>query len=549
MEALREVLRLDAPEDVWFVPIEPPRAIEPDSHDGEVSLGEPLARFPWAWVGTGVGVLVFVLVLAFFLVMVWRAARRVRSWHLGLRAALEDWTGWLANRFSEAWHGLVGLLAEPGRQYDMDPSRPLFRPAWRDLGFAWVLCFAARALFVWGGGDVNPWTPETWWENGVLVGTSLEFDQIRPPLFSLLAKLFWWLGGRTLEGWLAANMVVLGLTGPVVLSLSCLLGFQRAAAWAVTFIAAVAPFAIETVFGQGYLASLWQLPMNSLVFTAMLLAFVNALRHGFRLRSGLLFSLAAQVAFLDRPNVVSTLVTLYMLAAVRGVVLARRDCARVLPGIARLGVSLAVLGLLLLGVATTYRMNGLWFSPFPPQGGPNVFFGNNPYVAGAVCDPDCFTLEMTWLERGPPETSFEEADLIEGTDRSLMRTGLAYAFSHPAETLKAWPCKAARYWGGPPLLDFLVRGHIDPSPTAVALVYHVLVLLGLILLMVQRRWWVVMFLVLVPLSYFMPYLLLGPVLRYRLTTELLLVVLAGYGVQQSALIAWRFVRRRLAKQP
>ena len=74
-------------------------------------------------------------------------------------------------------------------------------------------------------------------------------------------------------------------------------------------------------------------------------------------------------------------------------------------------------------------------------------------------------------------------------------------------------------------------------------------LLGLILLMVQRRWWVVIFLVLVPLSYFMPYLLLGPVLRYRLTTELLLVVLAGYGVQQSALIARRFVRRRLAKQP
>ena len=376
-----------------------------------------------------------------------------------------------------------------------DASDPL--ATWSALAGAWLLCLLPRAAFVsvFGIDDQAGY-------GYFLYGDTTEYWY---PLYRLLAEVLWLLAGGHAAVYVGLHIVVHALLGPLAFALARLLGWTTRAAWLSALGVSSVPYLIAVSGRQP------QVGVVLVAVAALLVAFAAWERGGFRMGRGLVFAGLGYAMLPLRPNALSLVVALFALAMWRA------------PQRRPVGVAIGATVLLALGVSASQTLIGAE-SSLPPVTGLNLYIGNNPDVAEYVHRHDINSLQDPVFEKLPPE-------MVQGNDpevdRLLLEMALEFIRTHPLETLSNWFWKGLRYWG--------VRlEDADRKPLYWNLAYSVpysayglLAIAGSVVLWRKRERDALGFLLVVMLAYWAPHVVFLPTIRYRMTTEIALLLLAA----------------------
>lgn len=376
---------------------------------------------------------------------------------------------------------------------------------------AWLVCLVPRALATASLGLVGDYRvfadptarTQSWWY----------------PFYRELAEGLWASSGGSVALFAAWQLALHAAVGPLVYGCCRRLGLSGGSAWFAVLGVALLPYYVSASARQ---------PQVGVVIAFVVLvvwAFLGWRNSGFGWRGAIGFAALGATSTLIRPNLLLTVAALYALALAEHPPdpRERRAAAARILGSGLL-VALALLGLAAAAKART----GAW-SPFQPVAGYNLWLGHNPRVGEYLRRWDVLSVEDAVRDHGFPE----EIEAIEDPyqrDRKFTQLALEYARSHPRETLVNTLVKAGRYW------DFRMED-AEENPLLWNLAYTgpylaclALGALGAAAMLRSGQGRALLLVAAVLVSYWIPHLVMFPTIRMRMTTEFLLIILAGHGL-------------------
>lgn len=404
-------------------------------------------------------------------------------------------------------------MGEPLGQADPRPAAPIDPPrtlAW-SLPLAWLVCLAPRVAFVLIQGI------EGYGSYGAFVFERR--NEYWYPAYEALAETLWAWSGESIDLHVGLHMLLHALLGPLAYLLARALDWSRRAAWLGVLGVSFVPYLIAVAGRQ---------PQVGIVLVAvatLLVVFALWARGGYPLCLGLLFGLLGFGMLPLRPNALTVVVALLVFAAFRTrqrrAVWASAGC---------------IVGLV-LAVGSFQALRGGGLSILPSVTGLNLYIGNNPDVAEYVRRYDIDSLQDALFASDVPET--KQAGVPEA-DARLLELALTFIREHPGETLSNTFWKGVRYWDVR-LEDAETTPRLSNlSYTVPYLIYGCLALFGAVRLWQRGDRGTLAFLTVVVLAYWAPHLVFYGTIRYRMTTEIVLILLAAYAVDET----WTRLRSR-----
>jgi hypothetical protein len=326
----------------------------------------------------------------------------------------------------------------------------------------------------------------------------------------------------------AHNLFLLGLcyailsaaTAPVVRQLALTLGLSpRAAFWSAVWVS----------FYPYYVSAAWYQPEVgiTILLTALCALAFAGLGQDPSLRRGFGAVLSGVLLLFDRPD---GLIFVFFLGAMAFAASgARRQRAL-------MALSLAVaLGLGAIAVVNYHALGR--FSPLPAKSGYNLLLGHNAAVNGYLKASHASTMELAVLDAafGPfPEEVLKDKQNPIFSDR-YRREAFRFIREHPGLTLVNTGYKLLRYW------DWRLEDADRESPVknAIYAISYLSVLIlaaaGTISLVHARRLYPVLFAWGGMVAFSIPGLVTIPLIRVRMYSEFLLVMLATVGFWDSVI--------------
>jgi len=377
---------------------------------------------------------------------------------------------------------------------------------WRAWLITWAVCMVLRVGAVAGLGLIASYT---FFSEGLR-------NAYWYPGYEALAKAIWTLTAGIVPIYVALHLALHSLIGPLVFSIALRLNLGRTAAWLAALGVAVMPYYVSMAARQPQAGSL------IVVFAATFLAFLEWKRRGFRLLPGLAFGVLGFVLFTMRPNATVNLLLFYAVSA--GFVFgAWRRGEHWRPGVTAILASGLVFTSLVAGMMAANWVTEGRLSPFPAVSGENLYIGNNRYTAAYVRRYDIDSLQDTLHEEFPAGVSPDD-------DASLRRSALAFMQANPLQTLENTFLKGVRYWDI--RLERAERNSLywNLAYTVPYITYGLLAIVGTALLWSRGQRFVVLLLGGTAIGFCAPHLLFHGTIRHRMTTEFLLLLLAGYAL-------------------
>lgn len=386
---------------------------------------------------------------------------------------------------------------------------------WKLLFWAWIICLIPRvAVFSLFGEFSN--------SNNVFLDASNCGYQY--PLYNSLSFLLWTVSYNQPLIYIGLFLLIQSLVGPLVLLLCRLFNFPSTASWLSVFGVAFLPYYVSVAARQP------QVGFTIVMFCAWLVSFVAWIKNGFNQRLGFLFSLMSFSLLLLRPNAISSIVVLYLyilgrtfIGSSKGKTLkAWEDVTRVFTSIACFALLCSILVLL------NFFSHG-HPSLFTPNSGYNLYIGNNAWVSEYVKRYDILSLEDIVRDHGLPPEALAETNLYK-RDNILKKIALEYATTNPVLTLKNSVLKYLRYW------DFRMEdyemNHLfwNLAYTIPYITMMIFAAAGIVFAFKQGQHSQLTILILVLASYSLPHAFFFGMIRMRMVTEFLLIMLAAYGM-------------------
>jgi len=338
------------------------------------------------------------------------------------------------------------------------------------------------------------------------------------PLYEWLAASLWSLTWGSLRLYFAAHLAIHSLLGPIVYGLTRKLGLGGRAAWLAVLGVAVMPYYVSLSARQP------QVGVTIVLIAGLVLAYAGWTGDRRPRGAGILFAAMGGLTIAIRPNAVSVIAVLYLLALV-GTGARGRDHRRT--RLASVLTSGAVFAAILLALAAINLQREGRFSPFTGNVGFNLYVGNNPRLGEYALRYDITSLQDSLNESLPPDyatTPNEERDDL------LRRAALDYISAHPWLSIRNAVLKSWRYWD-PRLEDArLTPLHWNLAYTVPYVVYGLLALGGAWLLWMRGPRSALLVIVATLLAYWLPHAVFFGTVRMRMTTEFLLIVLAACAV-------------------
>jgi hypothetical protein len=293
-------------------------------------------------------------------------------------------------------------------------------------------------------------------------------------------------------------------------------------AWLSVIGVAWLPYYVSTVSKQ------LQTSLTIPLFALLILLYVIWADKGLPFLYGLIFTAFSFIFTVQRPNALATIIPLYMAAPFfvninqsSGIKASYKHKYNHL-------ILMSFFVLAMLALAGINKIKTGYFSFSAPTGGLTLFFGNNPYVSEFVWRHDIDSLESIYhYHKGPAALSEKTYE----NDRTLFKLSLNYMIDNPIQTMKNTIFKAISYW------DFRLS-NADNLPffwniayTLPYISYIIMAIIGIRLLWRQKQRYVIYLFALIIISYWLPHALLVPTIRYRMTTEFLLIILASVALE------------------
>jgi 4-amino-4-deoxy-L-arabinose transferase-like glycosyltransferase len=338
------------------------------------------------------------------------------------------------------------------------------------------------------------------------------------PLYEWLAASLWSLTGGSVRLYFAAHLAIHSLLGPIVYGLTRKLGLGARAAWLAVIGVAFMPYYVSLSARQP------QVGITIVMVAALLLVYAGW-TGGRRSRgAGILFAAMCGLTIAIRPNALSVIAVLYLLA-LAGTGDRPQDVRR--GRLVSVLTSGGVFAAILLALAAINLQREGRFSPFTGNVGFNLYVGNNPHVGEYALRYDITSLQDSLDESLPPDyatTPNEERDDL------LRRAALDYMSAHPGQSIWNAVLKTWRYWD-PRLEDArLTPLHWNLAYTLPYVVYGLLALGGAWILWKRGSRSALLVIVATLLAYWLPHAVFFGSVRMRMTTEFLLIVLAACAV-------------------
>lgn len=345
-------------------------------------------------------------------------------------------------------------------------------------------------------------------------------------LYSKLAYAIWHISSGNLVVYAGLHILIHSLVGPVVYAICKNLKLSPRVTWLAVLGTAFLPYYVSLGSQQP------QTGVTIVAFAIMLLCFLFWYNHDLSLWYSIPFSLVSTIIIPLRPNAISTTVLLFAFAmttilfnpAAKNRRFVSAFVKKLLPSFLVLVLLLASLSLFNLkafGDLSIFKRENFGYT---------WYAGNNSYVKEYLGRYDISSLEDTIKDHGLPEEAMRELDPRK-QDLVLSRFALAFIKEHPGEASINTFYKMLRYWDvrlenakrKPLLWNLLYSGPY--------VVYGLLAIFGTALLVRRRFWFQVSFVWVCLISYWLPIIPMLPAIRFRMTTEFLLVILAAFALE------------------
>ncbi|MBI2603167.1 MAG: hypothetical protein HYW48_08930 [Deltaproteobacteria bacterium] len=384
----------------------------------------------------------------------------------------------------------------------------------RWLVVSWITCLVPRLAVVF---VTSAATDYTYFQNPAISLNSYWY-----PLYKIIAATLWMVSCHILPLYIFFHVCLHALIGPLVYFLTQQLKLSNKIAWLSVAGVAFLPY---------YVSMASQQPQAGIVvtlFAGMIVSFMHWHTHGYKLKSGLIFALLSFLIIGIRSNTLILVCFFYGFGIWHFLKspLSRQTWLKKMIPLFLSGFCLAgLLGLLSLKM---YRDTG-HFKPFPPLSGYNLYLSNNalvPYYAKRYYVSGY--LEELEHDHGLPANIRRETDPYI-RDRLLAKIAFTYMYTHPIQTLANFGWKTIRYW------DIRLDDANNTSflknllYTLPYTIYVLLALVGSAILYKQNRF---AFLIVQSsiILFWLPHVLYQGVIRNRMTTEFLLLILASVAV-------------------
>jgi len=191
-------------------------------------------------------------------------------------------------------------------------------------------------------------------------------------------------------------------------------------------------------------------------------------------------------------------------------------------------------GLLLVSLGNALTQG--YFSPLPRKSGYNLLLGHNDAIGGYLRDSRRIT-NPEYTVRNDVFSAYPSDVDSAATDARysdlFTHDALSYARSHPGVTLRNAGYKFLRYWDWR-LEDADRQGRWkNAAYTVPYLVVGILAAVGVGVLALRRRWYPLLFLTGTLLVASLPAMISIPIIRVRMYTEFLLILLAAVGITRN----------------
>ncbi|MFH1834795.1 MAG: hypothetical protein ABH851_01250 [Methanobacteriota archaeon] len=386
---------------------------------------------------------------------------------------------------------------------------------WKGLIIAWIICLIPRIVFIVLSGGIL----ET--NYAFLQSNLVEYHY---PLYQTVNSLLWTISFKQPLICLGLFLSIHAFVGPLVFLLSKLLNFPPTASWLSVFGVAFLPYYVSIAARQP------QVGLTIVVFCAWVVVFVAWLKNGLSLRLGLILSIVSFALIMLRPNAMFTIGVLYLYSMYL-ILTGRKQGKTVVAreGIIRVSISIAVFILLCSAFTLVNYVSHGHLNLFTPNSGYNLYIGNNALVGEYIRRYDILSLEDIVRDHGLPPEALAETNLYK-RDNILKKIAIEYATTNPVLTLKNSVLKYLRYW------DFRMEdyemNHLfwNLAYTIPYITMMIFAAAGIVFAFKQGQHSQLTILILVLASYSLPHAFFFGMIRMRMVTEFLLVMLAAYGL-------------------